>query len=247
MNFFDISTGVPNNWEWTFESGTPAYSTEQNPVVYYQETGTFDVSLTVSNSIDTSTLILEDYITVASLPETPGTPTGEIEICTNWTDTTSYSTSGSPNAESYFWEISPPDAGTISGNGLTGTVNWTENWEGTATIKVKGYNEICGEGEFSEELNVDCSICTGIKEGESLSKIMVYPNPAKNNITIARSTKLKGQTIITIFNLTNKQIVHQKFHNQQLIELDVGSLAKGIYLLKIQTIEKTDIRKLLIQ
>ncbi len=66
VNFSDLSFGNPVAWEWTFESGTPATSDEQNPQgITWGETGTYDVSLTVTDSDgNTETMIKEDYISV---------------------------------------------------------------------------------------------------------------------------------------------------------------------------------------
>jgi len=47
VSFTDLSYGNPVSWEWTFENGDPASSTEQNPVVSWIDEGAFDVSLTV--------------------------------------------------------------------------------------------------------------------------------------------------------------------------------------------------------
>lgn len=53
------------SWNWVFEGGNPSTSTEQNPLVRYDEIGTFDVTLTVSNANgDTETITKNDYITV---------------------------------------------------------------------------------------------------------------------------------------------------------------------------------------
>ncbi|GAB5553498.1 MAG: hypothetical protein Sapg2KO_30890 [Saprospiraceae bacterium] len=49
IQFTDLSTGNANSWKWTFDGGTPATSTEQNPKVVYNTAGTFGVSFTVSN------------------------------------------------------------------------------------------------------------------------------------------------------------------------------------------------------
>lgn len=40
---------TPTSWEWTFQGGTPATSTAQNPTVSFSEPGIHEVSLTVSN------------------------------------------------------------------------------------------------------------------------------------------------------------------------------------------------------
>jgi PKD repeat protein len=72
INFFDLSTGVPTSWEWTFEGGTPSSSTEKNPEnIAYASQGTFNVSLTVSNSQGNNTNTINGYIEVSegAVPE----------------------------------------------------------------------------------------------------------------------------------------------------------------------------------
>ncbi len=49
VKFIDLSTNSPNQWNWTFEGGTPANSTEKNPTVSWNSAGTYTVSLTTSN------------------------------------------------------------------------------------------------------------------------------------------------------------------------------------------------------
>ena len=49
---------------WEFEGGTPATSTEQDPVVVYAEPGIFDVKLTVSDGLHSKSVLKENYITV---------------------------------------------------------------------------------------------------------------------------------------------------------------------------------------
>lgn len=77
--FSDQSTGSPTTWSWTFEGGTPATSTQQNPVVTYNTPGVYDVTLTVGDGSSSNTLTLTDYITVAAVTANfTGTPTSVI-------------------------------------------------------------------------------------------------------------------------------------------------------------------------
>ncbi len=65
VNFNDDSEGFPNSWNWTFEGGTPATSSEKNPQnIVYSEAGTFNVSLQVSNAYGDDEILKESYITV---------------------------------------------------------------------------------------------------------------------------------------------------------------------------------------
>ncbi|MCK9498804.1 MAG: PKD domain-containing protein, partial [Bacteroidales bacterium] len=66
VNFSDLSISTPpaTNWLWTFEGGTPASSTLQNPVITYNTQGTYNVSLKVTNINGEDIISKQDYITV---------------------------------------------------------------------------------------------------------------------------------------------------------------------------------------
>lgn len=64
VNFTDASLGRAESWSWTFEGGTPATSTEQNPVVTYSTPGRYKVTLQTSNPINTSLKEVDNYILV---------------------------------------------------------------------------------------------------------------------------------------------------------------------------------------
>ncbi len=67
VSFSDNSTGDPVSWSWTFEGGTPNTSTDQNPTVTYASSGSYDVTLIVTDAQnETSTKTLENYITVSA-------------------------------------------------------------------------------------------------------------------------------------------------------------------------------------
>ena len=67
------------SWNWEFEGGTPATSTEQNPVVTYNEVGTFDVRLTVTNADGESDMkYMPNYITAS---ESYNMQNGTITTC----------------------------------------------------------------------------------------------------------------------------------------------------------------------
>lgn len=66
VTFTDLSLNSPTSWSWEFTGGTPSVSTDPNPVVVYNSPGVFPVTLTVSNTIGSSTLPVSGYITVTS-------------------------------------------------------------------------------------------------------------------------------------------------------------------------------------
>jgi Zn-dependent metalloprotease len=68
VTFTDLSLENPTSWSWTFEGGTPATSTQQNPVVTYTTVGTFDVTLVATNAQGSDTEIKSGYISVSEKP-----------------------------------------------------------------------------------------------------------------------------------------------------------------------------------
>ncbi|MCD4695673.1 MAG: PKD domain-containing protein [Bacteroidales bacterium] len=62
--FTDFSTGNITSWSWEFPGGDPAVSNEQNPVIVYNDAGSYDVTLTVSDGNTTESLTKENYINV---------------------------------------------------------------------------------------------------------------------------------------------------------------------------------------
>ncbi len=68
VGFYDLSTGGPSSWSWTFTGGAPGASAAQNPVVTYAAAGTYAVSLTASNAFGGNTKTVAAYITVQTCP-----------------------------------------------------------------------------------------------------------------------------------------------------------------------------------
>ncbi|MBE0646459.1 MAG: T9SS type A sorting domain-containing protein [Bacteroidales bacterium] len=64
VGFYNFSTGGIVSYDWSFPGGTPATSTEPEPVVFYDTQGAYDVTLTVSDGINTNTTTKTDYILV---------------------------------------------------------------------------------------------------------------------------------------------------------------------------------------
>lgn len=77
----------------------------------------------------------------------------------------------------------------------------------------------------------------------SIDKISIYPNPAENQIQLSN---IEGFYVeVRIYNLLGKQVFYQSQISNESI--DISSLSKGIYLLKMNTEGKSKTQKLVIQ
>ena len=66
VEFSEMSSCNAISFSWEFEGGTPATSDEANPSISYLSEGIYNVTLTVTNDIGSSTLVKTDYITVSA-------------------------------------------------------------------------------------------------------------------------------------------------------------------------------------
>jgi agmatine deiminase len=104
IQFTDQSINEPTQWSWSFPGGTPSGSTVQHPIVTYNTQGTYNITLTASNTAGSDTETKVDYITVlpagSCLGEitNPGFETGSFS---GWTETGSVSITSTAHTGSY--------------------------------------------------------------------------------------------------------------------------------------------------
>ncbi|MBC8319448.1 MAG: lamin tail domain-containing protein [Bacteroidetes bacterium] len=67
--FTDLTVGNPIEWTWTFEGGTPeSWFGQTPPYIIYNEVGTWDVTLLVSDGVNTAEITYQNYIEVVDFP-----------------------------------------------------------------------------------------------------------------------------------------------------------------------------------
>ena len=98
VQFTDGSTANITNWSWSFPGGNPATSIDPNPTVNYPNSGSYDVTLTVTNAFGTETITATNSV-IVNTPPTITTSATLLEICEG--STTTISASGS---NSYTWD-----------------------------------------------------------------------------------------------------------------------------------------------
>jgi PKD repeat protein len=89
LQFTDVSSNVPNAWNWTFAGGNPSVSALQNPLITYTATGTYTVQLISSNANGPSAPFITTISVVGNPTAVPVTAsvcegqTGQIGVLTN--------------------------------------------------------------------------------------------------------------------------------------------------------------------
>lgn len=68
--FLDDSYSNVTGWNWTFEGGSPASSTDANPVINYATPGIYQVTLQVTDGVSIVSTTIDNYIVVLANPGT---------------------------------------------------------------------------------------------------------------------------------------------------------------------------------
>lgn len=164
VTFTDQSTNTPTSWSWSFPGGTPATSTAQNPTVTYSTAGTYNVSLTATNSVGSNTKTQTNYITVTAPPT--GSATATNVSCPGGNNgTVTLTTTGGTSPYTYHWSNNATTqnlTGVAAGNytvtitdnnGCTSTASKAVTQPLIITLSVIGTNATCGRSNGAATAN----------------------------------------------------------------------------------------------
>lgn len=242
--FTDESTGEVSSWSWIFEGGMPATSIEQNPVVFYENPGVFDVSLEISDGSTTNTMVKSDYIHVAMESAIPLQPIGPYNFNTDTANLTYYETT-SANADEYIWELDPANVGVIVAGDSVNNIKiyWSSASNYSAQLKVKSVN-VCGESDFSEPLTIYVNWISEIHSNQSSKPYYIYPNPNNGVFTIESKSETNFKNIILI-NGFGIQVKSIPMVSHSKIKFD--GILPGVYYLQFEISGKRYIEKILVK
>ena len=167
----------------------------------------------------------------------PNSPVALTAIPASWCANTSgveFTANVSNTAGSYTlsWTYpSAPVATYTAGGG--NTTSLILDWgTGNGTVIVSATNS-CGTGSKAFVATIGC------KEGEmaSANKLNVYPNPTAGVLNIEYTAE-KGNAQVTVLDLSGRVVMTQTHANvsgQNNLQLDLSKVAKGAYMLNVQT------------
>ena len=116
--------------------------------------------------------------------------------------------------------------------------------DGVYTVTLTSTDEYGNVSTCDFELTVESIL--GVEESELNNAIVMYPNPAQNQVTISNSSNILLESAM-IFDVNGKQVSQINLQDmQQEKVIDVSSLASGVYIVQIQS-ERASVTKRLIK
>jgi PKD repeat protein len=231
VQYNDQSTGNPTGWSWVFPGGIPETSTDQNPLITYNDPGVFDVTLTVTGGSGNNTINAPEYLDVFALPEV--TFSAMEDQCINY--------------EPIELTQGSPAGGTYSGPGVEeGFFHPDVAGIGTHTLV---YTFIGDNGcqNFAEQAIV-VDACTGLPENGEV-RIVTLPNPTQGTFRLT-VPGLEEMANLRIVNSTGKT-VYQKdnvsLNGSSGLTIDLSGNSSGIYYINVEGKNSTYYKKIILQ
>lgn len=230
-SFTNTSTGSFLSYYWTFGDGNNSYS--YNPSNSYLNNGAYEVCLTIFDSITSCQSTFCDSVFITTLPCSLNQPQYFDSLC-NW------NFFANNTGSNYYWDFGD---GTSSNqkdpiHGYT-NIGWYY-----LCLTVDSCTPIC------DSIYVGCTV-SGIENAtNNLSKLNVYPNPVKNNLTIALNLNESAHVRVFVTDILGNEVA--QINNQELnsgantLKWNSNNLSNGIYLLNIETKNALQVEKLIL-
>jgi uncharacterized protein (TIGR02145 family) len=121
----------------------------------------------------------------------------------------------------------------IGGNGLWWTAtayNASMAWSTYMWYLFAGVDHNPGTKKYGFSIRCVKDISTGLGDINNIEKIKLYPNPSNSRITIGSAEY--QNTYLLVYNLFGEMVMHSVL-TKSTNEIDISSLPKGVYILKI--------------
>ena len=134
------------------------------------------------------------------------------------------------------------------GSNWTNFSNGLPAWSGNNTIKslvVNNLNVFAGTQDgkvWSRAL----SKITGIEKNNTSENIVIFPNPAQNEITIQNPIATTN-SLISIRNIQGQELIKENINQNSISKIDISNLDNGVYFIELKNEKGNYISKFVIQ
>lgn len=206
------------SYSWSVSEGVLSSNNLSSVYLYPTTSGTYEVTLEVSNALGTDSQTQSLLINVNPPPIAAGSLNS-----TNLAlpDAVAFFENTSTNSNGYFWDFG-------DGTSSVDTQPWHEyTAEGVYTVHLIAMNDYCEGDTLTWLITVGVS---GVEEN-SLGSFSVYPNPTEQILHLV--FEQEEDVVLEVFDVHGRVVYANEFKGESHYELNLGEISSGSYVLKI--------------
>jgi PKD repeat protein len=203
------------NYHWSFEGGIPSVSSDSNPKVIFNQKGTYEITLIVSNSLGSDTIVSSVNIgngpTALFTYDVPSS--GNVQFNYTGSDETSL-----------LWNFG--DESTSSEKNPLHT--YTKSGIYTVTLVVEN---LCGKDTFQREVNV---LISSSEDLIVAGKLIIVPNPGEGEFNLIAKFLTEGEYDVKILDVLGRNVYRKSMFvsgSDYSERFDLRFLNDGLYFL----------------
>lgn len=255
VDFIDNSVGA-TSWEWDVNGDDVIDYTIQNPTHTYTNEGLYDVTLSISNGLNSITKVYQNYIEVGvndinttQLILNLVTDDFPNEIAWNLKDSNNTVLYSSPpyidgvddfqtfneiftiaENECYSFEITDSFGDGICCN---------QGFGSYTLITLEGDTVTTGGDYGLGETTYISNAVLGVSDYFENNTLSVYPNPTNTTLHVKLSNTVELPESFSIYNMLGQQIATERVSGASDLVIDVSSYSEGMYFIKLNKDSKT--------
>lgn len=113
------------------------------------------------------------------------------------------------------------------------------------TIKLVVTNK-CGSDSVTKKITVNSTV--GVEDLDANTSIDLYPNPVKEQLTLAIDTKENVDASVRLTNISGQEVINQtigSFSGNSTTSIDLTNVAKGVYFVNVRLNDKNVVYKII--
>lgn len=255
VDFIDNSVGA-TSWEWDVNGDDIIDYSIQNPTHTYTNPGVYDVTLSISNGVNSITKVYQNYIEVGvneinttqlilnlvtddfpneiawNLRDSNGTILFSSPIYIDGTDDFQSFTEIFPIAtnECYSFEIT---------DGFGDGICCDQGFGSYTLLTLEGDTVTTGGDYGLGETTYISNAVLGVNDYFENNALSVYPNPTNTSLNVKLSNTDELPESFSIYNMLGQQITTELVFRTSDLVIDVSSYSAGMYFIKLKKNDNT--------
>jgi hypothetical protein len=115
-------------------------------------------------------------------------------------------------------------------------INIVNSWA-SGTVRFKfSFTSGGGNNIFIDDVNINGTITTGLKQNYNNSEMSIFPNPAKDNIELKYALRENSEADVELFDVVGKICLSQHISSTKegMTRFDISALKEGVYFIRLK-------------